>query len=60
MIPKFVSILLEYEMYFLTFHTEKPTDVRTLSGLLLTKHRYHKVLLWLVHVSVSFYVTLIL
>jgi len=60
MIPKFVRVLLEYEMYFLTFYTEKPKDVRTLSGLLLIKHQYHKVLLWPVHVSFSFHVTLIL
>jgi hypothetical protein len=50
MIPKFMRVLLEYEMNYLIFHTEKPTDERTLLGLLLIKHQYHKVLFWLVHV----------
>lgn len=32
MIPKFVRVLLEYEMYCLAFYSEKPNDVRTASN----------------------------
>lgn len=43
-----LTVVLQCELYFLTFHIEKWRDIMTFSGLLSVQHPYREVFLWLV------------